>query len=108
MTNHDKHDAENLPADLRWILDEDPATVTELIDNEYARELIELIGLLPALKVLSCFAGLQIYLPTPDRLLRRLRDNRIRREFTGANHAALARKYGLAVAHVYRLLKKAG
>lgn len=48
------------------------------------------------------YGGLQVYIPLPSRYIR----HKIVKEFTGANHKELARKYGLSVRQVYRILKE--
>ena len=53
-----------------------------------------------------CRGGLQA--PTLRAVERELRNKRIRQEFTGSNHAALARAYRLSTAQVYNVLGAAG
>lgn len=56
----------------------------------------------------SNWGGQLIYFP--KNLLGRVseRDMQIYKEFDGKNHAGLARKYGLTVQHVYRIVKEVG
>ncbi|MDG4595509.1 MAG: Mor transcription activator family protein [Candidatus Contendobacter sp.] len=51
--------------------------------------------------------GSLIYIPKDTARARRQRNDAIVREFTGRNHDALARKYGVSTLHVYRLLAAA-
>lgn len=51
--------------------------------------------------------GSLIYIPKDIARARRGRDDAIVREFTGRNHDALARKYGVSTLHVYRILAAA-
>jgi Mor family transcriptional regulator len=51
--------------------------------------------------------GSLIYIPKDTARARRRRDDAIVREFTGRNHDALARKYGVSTLHVYRILAAA-
>ena len=48
------------------------------------------------------YGGLQIYIPYPNRYIKK----QIKKEFTGANHRELAKKYGVSVRQVYRILKE--
>lgn len=52
------------------------------------------------------YAGEYVYVPSS--LLARIaaRDRRIYSEFDGNNHTELARKYGVTVIHMYRIIKK--
>lgn len=52
----------------------------------------------------ACGGG-SVYVPKADAILRHERDLAIWHEFDGANHGALARKYGVTEIHVYRIVK---
>ena len=67
----------------------------ELLPEGY-RELIEVIGLRAAVKLSEAFGGTHTYIPKMDKILQRVRDTKIRAEFTGFNHRDLARKYHLS------------
>lgn len=64
------------------------------------------IGPVNLIKLLVIANGSNVYIPKPDRILAPARDRRIRREFNGYNHAALAKKYGLTTDYVRRLCGK--
>ena len=52
------------------------------------------------LDICKLYGGLQIYIPLESRYIKK----KIQEEFTGANHRELAKKYGLSLRHVYRIL----
>lgn len=51
------------------------------------------------------FGGNPIYIPSLLKEKVRRRNEELAAAFTGDNHAALARQYGLTVIHVYRILQ---
>lgn len=53
------------------------------------------------------FGGSMVYFPKACATNRLARDETLRREFNGNNQRELARKYGICVATVYDILKKA-
>lgn len=63
-----------------------------------------------AFEIVRAFAksvgGAQVYIPTADSLLRHERDEAIWRDFDGRNTLELARKYGVTVIHVCRIIKR--
>jgi hypothetical protein len=63
---------------------------------ESYRQVAEVIGVEAAVKLSQTLGGLSFYFPQIDTLLRKKRDQQIRREFTGANHRDLAKKYSLS------------
>lgn len=65
------------------------------IDNlpEEYQIVAELFGVEGALLLARQSGGMRIYVPKFEKLIRARRDERIRAEFTGANHRELARKY---------------
>jgi len=52
------------------------------------------------------FGGMQIYLPTGDKLHIALRDQQIWAEFNGRNQKILARKFKLCEVRIYQILKE--
>jgi Mor family transcriptional regulator len=95
----------DIPDEYRWLLTEPADRVAALVPPQVA-ELVELVGVEGALRIVHRFAGQQLYVHKPERAFRRLREERLRAEFTGANHAALARRYGMSVSHVYDILRR--
>jgi len=87
-----------------WLLDE-PLDVVLASVPPQVRELIELIGLAAAIRLIDAFQGQQIYIPKSEGAWRQLRDDRIRNEFTGANHRALAQRYGLTTSTIYEIVR---
>lgn len=64
------------------------------------------IGIPGAVKLAKRFAGTGMYFPKLDDALIELRNRKIKVEFTGANHKALARKYDLTERWIYEILKE--
>nr|DAP14017.1 MAG TPA: Mor transcription activator family [Caudoviricetes sp.] len=64
----------------------------EMIPDAY-RAIAEAIGIENLLKLAQCVGGTTFYMPKAESLVRPVRDERIKAEFNGWNHAALARKY---------------
>ena len=62
---------------------------------ESYREIAGIVGVENAVKLSEYLGGLVFYFPQLEGMLRRKRDARIKKEFNGANHKDLARKYGL-------------
>lgn len=54
------------------------------------------------------WGGDSVYVPKADTLQRHSRDVAIWEEFTGDNHAALARKYRISKVWVYAIVKRMG
>lgn len=77
----------------RLVLALPPATAADL-----ARELAD--------DVRMKWGGGLIYIPKGDRYERHQRDAAIWREFNSRNHSELARRYGLGVAHVYKIIAR--
>ncbi|MDP4092582.1 MAG: Mor transcription activator family protein [Bacillota bacterium] len=73
-----------------WYEEIDPDELTEPY-----RELSATIGLKNTLKLAEKYQGMALYLPKLDGLIRRLRDEKIRKEFNGGNYRELAIKYKL-------------
>lgn len=66
----------------------------------------EIVGVENALRLAQHLGGLSYYYPRLDSLLRDKRDAKIRAEFTGANHRALARKYNLTESWIRIIIQK--
>lgn len=52
------------------------------------------------------WGGLNIYMPKSQVLFSCEREKQIYNEFNGTNHAALAKKYGLSVQWIYKIVKR--
>lgn len=89
---------------LSWITDEEADKIGS--DSPLIAEFIETLGLEGAMRFVQRFGGCQIYIPKLSRMVRERRDQRIRAEFTGANHFDLARRYGLSMSHVREILRR--
>ena len=62
---------------------------------ESYREVARAIGVENAVKLSSVVGGLGYYFPQLEGILRKKRDECIRREFDGTNHRELAKRYNL-------------
>jgi len=69
--------------------------------------IIEVAGLSTAKKLVEAFGGDAFYFPKVESVIRKARDRRIAKEFTGFNHRELAVKYGLTTQHVRFILREA-
>jgi Mor family transcriptional regulator len=87
----------------RWIADVPADEIMAAVPGRVA-EIMEAIGVEATLRLIEEYQGQQLYVPKLDGIFKRLRDRRIRDEFTGANHAALAKRYNLSVSAVYAIL----
>lgn len=72
--------------------------------SEY-REVAQVIGIDPALKLIQKFSGIQIYIPRYDTVIRPVRDRAIRAEFDGTNFKRLAVRYGLSESHTRQIIR---
>ncbi len=60
------------------------------------RDVATVVGVENAIKLAQFLGGASYYFPQADTVLRKKRDELIRREFNGANHRDLAHKYHLS------------
>lgn len=88
---------------MEWMREVD---VEELPDPY--QTLVRLVGLDATMAIAQELGGCSVYFPKLDRLCARLRDERIRAEFDGKNHQALARKYGLTDRRIRDIVSEVG
>ena len=69
-------------------------------------DLAENIGMLIAMKIGESWGGLNIYMPKAQTLFFCEREKQIYNDFTGNNHAYLARKYKLSLQCIYQIVKR--
>ena len=69
-------------------------------------ETAENIGMIVALKTGYNWGGLNVYVPKSMSLFACEREKQIFNEFTGNNHAYLAKKYGLSLQWIYKIVKR--
>lgn len=69
-------------------------------------EMAENIGMIVALKTGHNWGGLNVYVPKSMSLFACEREKQIFNEFTGNNHAYLAKKYGLSLQWIYKIVKR--
>lgn len=60
------------------------------------QEVASVVGIEHAIRLSECLGGISFYFPKIDQLIQKKRDEAIRKEFNGANHRDLAKKYGLS------------
>jgi Mor family transcriptional regulator len=65
----------------------------------------EVFGIEGALRLSQRLGGMQIYIPKFEGLVRAPRNARIRAEFNGRNHRALARKYSMTETAIRDILR---
>ena len=72
------------------------------------RELAECIGIDAYRNLLRNYAGSCVYVRKPDRVTNSIRNADIRKEFNGCNHQELAKKFGLSVVTIRRIISASG
>lgn len=65
----------------------------EMLPDNLWRQIAEAIGVEALYKLAQEVGGATIYVPKPESLVRPVRDAKIKEEFNGYNHLALAKKY---------------
>lgn len=95
----------NILDEYRWLLEEPLDRVIESVPDT-VRDLIELIGLEATLKLVVHYGGQPIYIRQFDGAFQNLRNARIRKEFTGSNHVALSKRFGLSLSSIYDILRR--
>ena len=75
----------------------------EMLPSELYQQIAGAVGMEGFYKLAQAVGGLTIYVPLADSLLRPVRDARIKAEFNGCNHTALAEKYGVTERRVRQL-----
>ena len=73
---------------------------------ESIQTIAEILSIEAAVKLSKYFGGVRIYIPKIEGLLRSNRDAQIRKEFNGANHRPLARKYKLSESQIRTIVQK--
>lgn len=72
------------------------------VDEETA----ENVGMVVAMKIGQAWGGLNLYMPKSLELFSCAREKQIFNEFNGRNHAQLAKRYGLSVQWIYKIVKR--
>lgn len=75
----------------------------EMLSSELYTQIAEAIGIENFYKLAETVGGETVYIPKPESLVRPVRDARIKAEFNGYNHAALAKRYDVTVRWVRQL-----
>ena len=73
---------------------------------EIYQELVAVVGLEAALRLARYLGGTNQYFPKFERITLAERNRRIRAEFDGRNHAALARRYKVSTRQVREVLRR--
>ncbi len=77
-----------------------------MLPDGLCREIAEQIGTDNLLKLSMLIGGSTFYLPRKERLLRHLRDIKIREEYNGYNTAELSRKYDVSQRWVQQIINR--
>lgn len=70
------------------------------------REIAHALGMEEAKYFVQRWGGVQIYIPSPNTLVKQWRDEQILQEWDGRNEGLLAERYGVARRYVYDLIKQ--
>lgn len=88
-----------------WLSDIAAEITTECLPENY-QEIARIAGVDAAVKLSQYLGGSRFYYPKIDSLIRKKRDERIRREFDGANHRELARRYDLTETRIRDIVQR--
>jgi len=77
-----------------------------MLPDGLCRAIAEEIGADNLLKLSDMIGGSNFYLPKKERILRPIRDKRIREEYTGYNSAELSRKYNISQRWVQEIVNQ--
>ena len=86
-----------------WTSELTPSMLTDGLLRSIAEE----IGVDNLLKLSLLVGGTTFYMPKKERILRPLRDQKIREEYNGYNTADLARKYDVSQRWVEQIINRA-
>lgn len=86
-----------------WTSELTPSMLTDGLLRAIAEE----IGVDNLLKLSLLVGGTAFYMPRKERILRPLRDRKIREEYNGYNTAELSRKYGVSQRWVQQIVSRA-
>lgn len=70
------------------------------------QHIVNLIGLKTTFKLINEYGGESIYLPKLETISRLVRDNMIRKEYTGSNLKELSAKFKLTTRHLRTIVDK--
>ena len=85
--------------DVKWVGEDEISRLPEVYQT-----LASDIGIKGARTFIARYQGTYLYLPKIDDLLAEIRNRKIREEFNGHNHKALAIKYGLTERWIYEIV----
>ena len=88
-----------------WLSDIAAEITVECLPENY-QEIARIAGVDAAVKLSQYLGGSRLYYPKIDSLIRKKRDERIRREFDGANHRELARRYDLTETRIRDIVQR--
>jgi Mor family transcriptional regulator len=69
-------------------------------------DLARIVGIDRLLTLCEIFGGTNVYVPTKERILLKIRNEEIRREFAGNNYGRLAAKYGLTERRIRQIIDR--
>lgn len=73
---------------------------------EFGQEIAQIVGVQDALKILEALSGQEIYFPSPQQITKPVRDKLIKDSFDGNNFKQLAKKWGLSVRWVRKIVQE--
>lgn len=82
----------------------DELTIDDLGEDQQA--LAELVGMDIYVDILREFSGCPLWIPKADEITKKIRDNKIQREYNGINIRHLALKYKLSTTQIKRIIHK--
>jgi len=85
-----------------WISELEPSMLPDGLYREIATE----IGVDNFLKLSRLLGGATVYIPQQERVLRSLRNQKIREEYNGCNAMELSRKYRISKRWLYQIVKQ--
>lgn len=85
--------------EMEWYEEISPDELTEPY-----KDLARIIGLKNTITIAEKYQGMALYLPKLDGLIRKIRDDKIRKEFNGGNYRELAIKYKLTEVWVRQIV----
>ena len=83
----------------------DDVIAEDFSEDDPMSALIGAVGLKTAIDLVQAFSGATFYFPKAESVVRKARNRRIYKEFTGFNHLELACKYNLTTRYIQDLVK---
>lgn len=88
---------------MKWNNIDTAAVTLDMLPVE-GRDIAGIIGVENYIRLVMEYGGRSVYIHKLDAVKRLVRDDRIRSEFNGENHAALCKKYDLSEKQIRQIL----